>query len=118
MFIGGTSQTIQPIGGALYGLKDRRGVDLVIRVAAKFLLSALAVLVVVVFFFPQLFTTLFGLTDPALAKAAAPALRIFSFSLLLYGINYLLMIIYQVFGHRCLSTSYPFCSHCWLSSPQ
>ena len=103
MFIGGTAQTIQPIGGALYGLEDRRGVDMVIRVAAKFLIAALAVLVCVVFFFPQLFLTLFGLTGPELTTAA-PALRIFSFSLILYGINYLLMIVYQVFGHRRLST--------------
>lgn len=105
MFIGGLAQTIQSIGGALCGFEKHRGVELIIRIATKFLLAALAVMVVVMFFFPQLFTTLFGLTDPAQVAATVPALRIFSFSLSLYSINYLLRSIYQVFGHRQLSTA-------------
>ncbi|TQS83366.1 hypothetical protein A3206_06930 [Candidatus Methanomassiliicoccus intestinalis] len=105
MFIGGTAQTMQPIGGVLQGSEDYRGMNLVIKAATKILIICLAVLVSLIFLFPGAFASFFGLTDPELVNFAEPALRIFSLCLPLYGINYMLMIIYQIQGHKKLASA-------------
>lgn len=105
MFIGGTAQTMQPVGGVLQGAEDFKGVKMVIKAATKVLITCLAVLVALIIFFPELFASFFGLSDPALLSFADPALRIFALSLPVYGINYMLMIIYQIGGHKKLASA-------------
>ena len=96
MFVGGTVQTMQPIGGMLYGAEDYRGMNLVIKAAARTLLICLLGLFFSLMAFPKFFAMLFGISDPAMLAAAGPAIRIFSFSIPLFGLNYLFMVIYQL----------------------
>lgn len=103
IFNGGIAQTMQPIVGILRGSEDYRGGQIVVRTALKTLFLSLIGLTLLIFVFPQLFTSLFGLQDPTMLEVAIPALRIFSLSILLFGVNYLLMAMYQVSGRHKLS---------------
>ena len=104
MFIGGTAQTMQPIGGVLQGSEDYKGMKMVISAATKILLTCLIILVTIMLLFPDNIAQFFGLTGVDLINLAEPAIRIFSVSLPLYGINYMLMIIYQIEGHKKLAS--------------
>lgn len=103
MFVSGTVQTMQPIGGMLYGAEDYRGVNLVIKAAAKTLIVSLLLLFLSLQLFPTFFAQLFGITDPDILKAAPSAIRLFSLSIPLFGLNYLFMIIYQLSRRNNLS---------------
>ena len=103
MLIGGICQTIQPIGGTLYGSGDSEGISYLTRTVAVVLVASLTVLVVVVMAVPGLFCTLFGVTDPEIVDSSITALRLFAPCILLYGVNYAIMVLYQVLGHRRIS---------------
>ena len=102
MVIGGTCQTIQPIGGTLYGSGDQDGISFLTRMVAKVLLVSLTALMALVILVPGAFCTLFGL-DPSSVDGAVTALRLFAPCVLLYGLNYSIMIMFQVLGHKGLS---------------
>ena len=103
MLIGGTCQTIQPIGGTLYGSGDVQGISYLTRMVAKVLLISLTVLVLLVIAFPGAFCQVFGITDPSLTDYCSKALRLFAPCALMYGVNYALMVLFQVLGHRRMS---------------
>lgn len=103
MLIGGICQTIQPIGGTLYGSGDSEGISYLTRTVAVVLVASLSILVVVVMAVPGLFCTLFGVTDPEIVDSSITALRLFAPCILLYGVNYAIMVLYQVLGHRRIS---------------
>lgn len=103
MLIGGTCQTIQPIGGTLYGSGDVGGISFLTRMVAKVLLISLSAIVVAVVIFPGAFCALFGVSGGDLLTSSEEALRLFAPCILLYGINYALMILFQVLGHRSIS---------------
>ena len=103
MVIGGTCQTIQPVGGTLYGSGDMDGISYLTRTMAKVLLVSLGLLAALVILVPGLFCALFGVTDPSLVESSAPALRVFAPSVILYGVNYAIMILFQVLGNRKIS---------------
>ncbi len=102
MVIGGTCQTIQPIGGTLYGSGDQDGISFLTRMVAKVLLVSLTALMALVILVPGAFCTLFSL-DPSSVDGAVTALRLFAPCVLLYGLNYSIMIMFQVLGHKGLS---------------
>ncbi len=103
MVIGGTCQTIQPVGGTLYGSGDMDGISYLTRTMAKVLLVSLGLLAALVILVPGLFCALFGVTDPSLVESSTPALRVFAPSVILYGVNYAIMILFQVLGNRKIS---------------
>ncbi len=103
MVIGGTCQTIQPVGGTLYGSGDMDGISYLTRTMAKVLLVSLGLLAALVIIVPGLFCALFGVTEPSLVESSAPALRVFAPSVILYGVNYAIMILFQVLGNRKVS---------------
>ena len=103
MVIGGTCQTIQPVGGTLYGSGDMDGISYLTRTMARVLLISLGLLAALVIIVPGLFCALFGVTDPSLVESSAPALRVFAPSVILYGVNYAIMILFQVLGNRKVS---------------
>ena len=103
MVIGGTCQTIQPVGGTLYGSGDMDGISYLTRIMAKVLLVSLGLLAALVILVPGFFCALFGVTDPSLVESSAPALRVFAPSVILYGVNYAIMILFQVLGNRKIS---------------
>ena len=103
MVIGGTCQTIQPVGGTLYGSGDMDGISYLTRIMAKVLLVSLGLLAALVILVPGFFCALFGVTDPSIVESSAPALRVFAPSVILYGVNYAIMILFQVLGNRKIS---------------
>lgn len=103
MVIGGTCQTVQPVGGTLYGSGDVDGISYLTRTIAKVLLAALGTLVLAVIIAPGAFCALFGVTDPSLVDASVTALRLFAPSALLYGVNYAIIVLFQVLGNRKLA---------------
>ena len=100
MLIGGTCQTIQPIGGTLYGSGDVEGISMLTRLVSKVLLTSLGAIVAVVMLFPGVFCMMFGVSGGELLSSSEEALRLFAPCILLYGVNYALMILFQVLGHR------------------
>lgn len=103
MVIGGTCQTIQPVGGTLYGSGDTEGISYLTRMMAKVLLLFLGILVALILIVPGLFCVMFGITDASMVDSSSAALRIFAPSVLLYGVNYAIMVLFQVLGNRKLS---------------
>ncbi len=100
MVIGGTCQTIQPVGGTLYGSGDMDGISYLTRTMAKVLLTSLCLLAALVVAVPGMFCALFGVTDASLVESSVPALRVFAPSVVLYGVNYAIMVLFQVLGNR------------------
>ena len=100
MLIGGTCQTVQPIGGTLYGSGDVEGISMLTRLVSKVLLVSLGAIVAVVMLVPGVFCVMFGVTEGDLLASSEDALRMFAPCILLYGVNYAMMILFQVLGHR------------------
>ncbi|UAL08195.1 MAG: ATP-binding protein [Candidatus Methanogranum gryphiswaldense] len=104
VFIGGTSQTMQPVCGVLYGSEDHTGMDMVIKRALTILMLSLIVITIIIFIFPSDIASIFGIRDDSVLSYSDTALRMFALSLPLYGINYFLMIIYQISGRKALAS--------------
>jgi len=98
MFIVGTVQTMQPIASVLYGAEDFKGVRLAILAALKTLAFCLFSLLLLLLLLPGLFTTLFGLSGTTLLIQAKVAIRLFALCLPFFGLNYLIMAVFQLSG--------------------
>jgi Na+-driven multidrug efflux pump/anti-sigma regulatory factor (Ser/Thr protein kinase) len=98
MFISGTVQTMQPIASVFYGAEDFKGVRLAIRAALKTLAICLFSLLILLLILPGFFASLFGLSDSTLMTQAQLAIRWFAFCIPLYGLNYLIMAVFQLSG--------------------
>ncbi len=103
MMIGGTCQTVQPVGGTLYGSGDTEGISYLTRTLAKVLLTSLGILVIAVIAVPWLFCNVFGVNEASLVESSSSALRLFAPSILLYGVNYAVIILFQILGNRKIS---------------
>jgi len=98
MFISGTVQAMQPVAGVLYGAEDFKGVQIAIKAALKTLAFSLLPLLMLLLIFPCFFAGLFGLSEIELLAQAKPAIRLFAFCMPLYGLNYLIMAVFQLSG--------------------
>lgn len=105
IFVSGISQTLQPVGGALFGSKDIGGMRMVVRTASVFLMAVAVVITVLAIAVPGMFLTLYGVTDTALHDSAVADIRLFAPYLLFQAVNYMVMVMYQVFGNKPLSLS-------------
>ena len=83
IFVSGISQTLQPVGGSLYGSEDLTGMRMVVGIATRYQLAVASAITLITLAVPTVFLTLYGV------KAA----------------NYFIMVIYQVFGHRPIALS-------------
>ncbi len=104
MFVSGTVQTMLPVSATLYGTQDYEGVRFAIKAAMKTLSICLLSLFGILFMFPLTFALLFGINDPAILEKASSAIRLFAISIPLFGLNYLLMAIYQLISKNKLAT--------------
>lgn len=100
MFISGTVQTMQPVAGVLYGAEDFKGVRLAINAALKTLAFCLLPVLLLLLLFPEFFASLFGLSEVALLTQAKTAIRLFAFCMPLFGLNYLMMAVFQLSGRN------------------
>lgn len=100
IFISGISQTIQPVGGTLYGSEDLSGMRMVTRIAMRYQVAATGAVTLIALLFPVVFLYIYGVTDMSIRADAVHYIRLFAPSLVIKAVVYLIMVIYQVFGHR------------------
>ena len=100
IFYGGSTQTVLPIGGALYGEKDYKGLRETMK-TALITTEVFCVLVMAVFLlFPRQFGVLFGVDSPEAAELLDSAFRIFALSLPFTGLQELFRVCLQCTGRR------------------
>ena len=95
IFIFGTAQSILPIVSVYYQEKDYNGVEYVARKSLK-IVAAFGIFFTALFtLFPQTILCVFSVSDPSQIPSVMNAVRIFSFCLLAFSINFLYMFYLQ-----------------------
>ncbi len=103
MFVGGVSQSIQPVAGFMIGKRDYRGFGFVSTKALKILITIVGSSVLIFEIFPQQILEILGYHEQELIAQATNVVRIVAASFLLYGVNYLMMVVHQLSGRTSLS---------------
>ena len=103
MFVTGGSDTMTPIVGLLYGERDYRGIDIVLRKTFVFVGASCVIIAAAIIAFPQLLLQLFSITSPERVALGVPAVRIFSLSLIGMGACYVMMNYLQATGQKAVS---------------
>ncbi len=103
MFVAGVSQSIQPVAGFMVGKQDYRGFGFVCSKALRILVAIVGSSVLIFELFPQQILEILGYKEQELITQAMGVVRIVSISFLLYGINYLMMVVHQLSGRTSLS---------------
>ncbi len=103
MFVAGISQSIQPVAGFMIGKRDYRGFGFVSSKALKILITIVGASVLIFELFPQQVLEILGYKEQELISQAMGVVRIVAISFLLYGINYLMMVVHQLSGRTSLS---------------
>ncbi|MDK2961360.1 MAG: hypothetical protein PWP20_486 [Eubacteriaceae bacterium] len=103
--IGGTSQTVIPVVGCVYGEKDYKGIQTVIKTALKTVGGLCSVILLILLLFPAQIAALFGITDPDILVSINSAIRTFAFSLPFFGINFLMVSYFQTIKRRLFSST-------------
>ena len=104
IFLGGTTDTLLPIVGTLFGERDHKGLRFTVRTGFMFTIAACAVMMAVLLVFPAAFGRLFGVSSPEGTALVVPALRMYALSLILFSVNTLLQSFYQTTGREKLAT--------------
>lgn len=99
----GTLESFQPVAAILKGLGDNRGVALVLGRAYAFLACALTLFALVLVLFPGWIISMFGIGDANAVEMMRMALPAFAFNIIFQCAVYLLIPVYQLYGHRSLS---------------
>lgn len=103
MFVSGGAETMVPLLGMLYGEKDRKGMDFVVKRTFLVVGACAAVSVLLMEVFPVQILGLFNITGAAQIAMGVSALRVFAFSLLLMGISITIMYYMQTIRQKNLS---------------
>jgi|LGVE01.1.fsa_nt_gb Na+-driven multidrug efflux pump/anti-sigma regulatory factor (Ser/Thr protein kinase) len=103
--IGGTAQTLIPIVGCSFGEKDYKGIRAVMKTAVITVSGLCFTLLIIFLLFPIQIAGFFGITDPLILAPLQTTIRIFSFSLPIFGINYILMCYYQTIEQKVFSSA-------------
>jgi Na+-driven multidrug efflux pump/anti-sigma regulatory factor (Ser/Thr protein kinase) len=104
IFVSGTSDTLLPIVGTLYGERDYFGVRSTVKIAYRVLIAACAALSVFFMTAPTLVGGWFGITSAEGLAVLTPALRLFALCLPFYGINTILQNFYTTTGREKLAS--------------
>ena len=103
MFVSGGSDTMTPIVSLLYGERDYKGIDMVLRKTFQFVCAASAVIILFIMLFPNLLLAMFSVTSPERVAMGIPAVRIFSLSLIGMGVCYVTMNYLQATKQKTIS---------------
>lgn len=103
MFITGGSDTMTPIVGLLYGERDYKGIDIVLRKTFVFVTASCAVIMVFILLFPNLLLQLFSITSPDRLAMGIPAVRIFSLCFVFMGMCYVTLSYLQATKQKAIS---------------
>jgi len=105
VFIGGTSSTMLPIVGTLFGETDYQGIRYTVRTGLRFVAIAALTIMALFLAFPNQISRAFGVTSPEGLASAAYALRIYALSLPLAGVNTILQSFFQTTGRTRLAAT-------------
>ena len=100
IFYMGTSQTMLPIGGALYGEKDYNGIRYLLKTASCFTLGICASITAVFCIFPDQFAAMFNVNVEEIKDLYEPAFRIFSLSIPFVGMQNIVRSFLQSCGYK------------------
>ena len=100
----GTSQTMMPIGGALFGEKDYTGIRYLLRVAASITVTICTVIAALLCIFPYQFAQIFNVDVESIKNLYYSAFRIYCFSLPFVGIQNIVRSYLQACGHKNAAT--------------
>ena len=104
IFVSGTTDTLLPIVGTLYGEKDHAGIRFTVRRGFLFLIAATTALMTLFLVMPGQVGRLFGIVSAEGIAVATPALRMYALSLPVYGCNLLLQSFFQITGRAKLAS--------------
>ncbi|GHV47535.1 hypothetical protein FACS189499_05230 [Clostridia bacterium] len=104
IFIGGSTETLIPIVGTLRGEKDYYGIIGAAKTGFKVILTGSAVTAAALLLFPAFIGGIFGVKDTDGLAVLIPALRMYSLSIPLYGMNQGLQRFYQTTGRENLAS--------------
>lgn len=105
IFIVGTSDTLLPIVGTLYGEKDYFGIRKTVRTAFWLMLGACLAIMLFFLAAPGVVGGWFGIREADTLAVLVPALRMYALSLPLFGVNQLLQNFYTTTGHQKLASA-------------
>ncbi len=100
IFYVGIAQTMMPIGGALYGEKDFKGIKYLFSTTLKILLVLCMSMMIILMLIPQQFAALFGVDTATFEGAFVPAFRLFCISIPIVGLLNCLRSYFQSCGYR------------------
>lgn len=103
MFVSGGSDTMTPIVSLLYGERDYKGINIVLRKTFAFVCASCVLIIAFILLFPQLLLALFSIKSGECLEIGIPAVRIFSLSLLGMGICYVTMNYLQATKQKTIS---------------
>ena len=103
MFVSGGSDTMTPIVSLLYGERDYKGIDIVLRKTFIFVGASCAVIIAFILLFPNLLLSLFSVKSPERVAIGVPVVRIFSLSLIGMGVCYITMNYLQATKQKTIS---------------
>lgn len=95
LFAGGVVGLLSSMGSVLYGSRDYFGIRILIKYVIKISYAMLAVFMIIMLAFPQIFLSFFGITEEVLVAEAIVALRIYTLSLPVYLLNHFMVVYYQ-----------------------
>ena len=104
IFVSGTTNTFLPIVGTLYGEKDTRGIRFTVHTGFKFMVAACVAFMLLFLAIPAEIAQLFGINSAEGIAVAVPALRYYTLSLPLFGINTLFQSFFQTTGRQKLAS--------------
>jgi len=104
IFIAGTTDTLLPIIGTLFGEKDYKGIRFTMKTGIKFTTAACVTLMAVLLIFPAEVGRMFGVSSVDGLDLVVPALRMYALSLIFYSINTLLQSFFQTTGRANLAS--------------
>lgn len=105
IFTGGTSDTLVPIVGILFGEQDYYGIRQTVKSARKVLIVACSVLLIFFLSVPQVVGKAFGIHDAQALASVSSALRLFALLLPFDAALQLLQSLYNTTGRRKLAVS-------------
>lgn len=100
IFIGGSSQALQPIAGVLIGSEDYTGVKIAVFTALKILATFIFLIMIFLMLFPLEFAKLFGVHN---LENLDISIKIFAICVPFYALNYILMVNYQILSRKTLA---------------
>jgi Na+-driven multidrug efflux pump/anti-sigma regulatory factor (Ser/Thr protein kinase) len=103
----GTADTLAPIVSTLNGERDFFGVRAAAKAALTFVITACAVVSVLLIAFPQLIGAAFGIRDAAVLTILIPAIRFYTCSFVFCGIVNVMQNFFAATGRATLSSYIP-----------